>query len=83
MLQLGAPGSTNDARLLKESLIYTTIWDEGIMPDKVIQICSKLFQVIPQYVCLLKMYNENTRDKQKKKYYSKKLRGARAVMKNV
>ena len=36
----------------------------------------------PKYAWLLKMYNENTRDK-KRKYYSKKLRGTRAFMKNV
>lgn len=52
------------------------------MPDKVIQSCSKLFQVIPQYVCLLKMYKENTRDQQRK-YFNIRLCGARVVTENA
>ena len=47
-----APGSTHDARLPKECSIYITNLDEDIMPDK----------TFPQYVRLLKMCNENTRD---------------------
>ena len=34
----GASGSARDARLLKESSIYTAILDGDIMPEKVIRL---------------------------------------------
>ena len=37
---VGLTGSTHDARLLKESSIYTEILDGDIMPDKVIQFAD-------------------------------------------
>ena len=67
-----APGSTHDATLPKECPIYITILDEDIMPDK----------TLPQYVRLLEMCNENTRDKQQK-YLNKRLCGARVVTENA
>ena len=33
-----APGSTHDARLLKESSIYSDIINENLIPDRVVQL---------------------------------------------
>ena len=60
------------------------------MPDKFIRLCdfgeiplvTADDNAFPQYAWLLKMYNENTRDKQQK-YFNKRLRGARVVTENV
>ena len=87
---VGAPGSTHDARLLKESSIYTAILNGDVMPDKVIRLSDfgeiPLVTIgdsaFPQYAWLLKMYNENTRDKQQK-YFNKRLCGARVVTENA
>ena len=77
-----APASTHGARLLKESLIYTAILNGDIMPDKVvglsdfgeILLVTTGDSVFSQYEWLLKMSNENKRDKQRK-YFNKRLCG--------
>ena len=87
---VGAPGSTHDARLLKESSIYESILAGDVIPDKVIRLGDfgeiPLVTIgdtaFPQFAWLLKMYNENTRDKQQK-YFNKKLCGARVVTENA
>ena len=70
---VGAPGSTHDARLLKESSIYSDIINGNVIPDRVVQLGD--FGEIPlvtiedsaftQFAWLIKAYNENTRDNQK------------------
>ena len=35
---VGAPGSTHDARLLKESSIYSDIINGNMIPDRVVQL---------------------------------------------
>ena len=35
---VGAPGSTHDARLLKESSIYSDIINGNVIPDRVVQL---------------------------------------------
>ena len=80
-----APGRTHDARLLKESSLYTAILVGNIMSDKVIRLGD--FGEIPlvtigdntfrQHAWLLKMHNKNTRD------HYKRLCGARVVTKNA
>ena len=83
---VGAHGSTHDARLLQEPSIYIAILHGDIMLDNVIQLddFGEILLVtigdsaFPQYAWLLKMYNENTRDKQQK-YFNKRLCGARVV----
>ena len=87
---VGAPVSNHDARLLKESSIYAAMLDADIMPNKVIRLDD--FGEIPlvtignsafsQCAWLLKMYNENTRDKEQK-YFNKGRCGARVVTENA
>ena len=86
---VGAPGSTHDARLFKESSIYSDIINGNVIPDRVVQLGD--IGEIPlvtigdsdfsQFAWLIKAYNENTRDNQKK-YFNKRLCGARVVIKN-
>ena len=87
---VGAPVSNHDARLLKESSIYAAMLDGDIMPNKVIRLGD--FREIPlvtigdsafsQYAWLLKVYNENTRDKEQK-YFNKGRCGAKVVTENA
>ena len=87
---VGAPGSTHDARLLKESSIYSDIINGNVIPDRVIQLGDfgeiSLVTIgesaFPQLVWLIKAYIENTRDNQKK-YFNKRLCGARVVTENT
>ena len=77
-----APASTHGARPLKESLIYAAILNGDIMPDKVVRLSdfgeillvTTDDSVFPQYGWLLKISNENKRDKQRK-YFKKRLCG--------
>ena len=87
---MGAPGSTHDARLLKESSIYSDIINGNVIQDCVVQLRdfgeTPLVKIensaFPQFAWLIKAYNENTRDNQKK-YFSKRLHGARVVTENA
>ena len=81
---MGGPGSTHDARLLKESSIYSDIINGIVVPDRVVQLgdFDEIIlvtigdSVFPQFAWLIKAYNKNTRDNQKK-YYNKRLRASR------
>ena len=83
---VGAPGSTHDARLLKGSSIYSDIINGNVIPDCAVQLNDfgeiPLITIgdsaFPQFAWLIKAYNENTRDNQKK-YFNKRLCGARVV----
>ena len=62
--------STNDARILKQSSIHTTILNRDVMLGKFVQLSDfrKILvtngdTTFAQYARILKMYNENTRDK--------------------
>ena len=62
--------STNDARILKQSSIHTTILNRDVMLGKCVQLSDfrKILvtngdTTFAQYARILKMYNENTRDK--------------------
>ena len=71
---VGTPESTHDARLLKESSVHSDIINGNVIPDRVVQLGD--FREIPlvsiedsaftQFAWLIKAYNENTRDNQKK-----------------
>ena len=71
---VGAPGSTHDARLLKESSICSDITDGNVIPGRVLQLgdfgeislVKNAESAFPQFAWLIKTYNENTRDNQKK-----------------
>ena len=87
---LGAPGSTHNAGLLKESSIFRKILKRDVLPDKVISLGDFGYvplvtvgdSAFPQFSWLIKGYNENTRDKQQR-YFNKRLRGARVNTKNL
>ena len=87
---MGAPGSTHDARLLKESSIYSDIINRNVIPARVIKLrdfgeiplVTIADNAFPQFASLIKAYNENTRDNQKK-YFNKRLCGARVVTENT
>ena len=81
---MGGPGSTHDARLLKESSIYSDIINGIVIPDRVVELgdFDEIIlvtigdSVFPQFAWLIKAYNKNTRDNQKK-YFNKRLRVSR------
>ena len=87
---MGGPGSTHDARLLNESSIYSDIINGIVVPDRVVQLgdfdeitlVTIGDSVFPQFAWLIKAYNKNTRDNQKK-YFNKRLCGARVVTENA
>ena len=87
---MGAPGSTHDARLLKESSIYSDIINGNVIQDRVVQLrdfgetllVTTGDSAFPQFAWLIKAYNENTRDNQKK-YFNKRLCGAQVVAGNA
>ena len=69
-----AHGSTHDARLLKQSSIYSDIINGNGIPDRVIQIDNfgeiPLVTIgasaFPQFEWLIRAYHKNTRDNHKK-----------------
>ena len=87
---VGAPGSTLDARLLKESSIFDKILKGDVLPARVISLGDFRYvplvtvgeSAFPQFSWLIKGYNENTRDKQQR-CFKKKLCGARVVTENA
>ena len=70
---MGAPRSTHETRLWKESSIYSEISNGNVIPDRVVQLGdfgeTHLVTIgdsaFPQFAWLIKGYNENTRDNQK------------------
>ena len=87
---VGAPGSTHDARLLKESSIFHKILKGDVLPESVVILGDFRYlplvivgdSAFPQFSYLIKGYNENARDK-KQRYFNKRLCGARVVTKNA
>ena len=85
---MGAPRSTHETRLLKESSIYSVISNGNEIPDRVVQLGdfgeTHLITIgdsaFPQFAWLIKGYNENTRDNQKK-YFKKRLCGGESSLK--
>ena len=85
-----APGSTHNARLLKESFIFHKILKGHVLPDRVFSLGDFGYvplvtvggSAFPQFSWLIKKYNENMRDKHQR-YFNKKLCGARVVTKNA
>ena len=87
---VGAPGSTHNSRLVKESSIYSDIINGNVIPDRVVQLGD--IGEIPlvtigdshfsQFAWLIKAYNENTRDNQKR-YFNKRLCVPRVVTENA
>lgn len=66
---VGAPGITQDARLLKEPSIYSDIVNGNVLPNRVIQlgdfgetpIVTIGGSAFPQYPWVIKTYTENAR----------------------
>lgn len=90
-LTTGAPGSTHDARLLRNSPIFTQICKGEKIPKKTICLDEEIGDIplvtigdsaFPSLEWLIKSFNENTRDP-KERYFNKKLRSARVVTENA
>ena len=87
---VGAPGSTHDARMLRNTEIYQQILNGDIIPNITIHLDGAgeipLVTVgdsaFPRHPWLLKGYNEETRDPQQR-YLNKKLCSARVVTENA
>ena len=87
---VGAPGSTHDARILKNCSLYKKIIDGDIIPDKVVELDNYgavPFVTIgdsafPKHSWLIKAYDENTLIT-KEKYFNKYLYKARVVTENA
>ena len=75
---MGAPRSTHNATLLKESSLYSDITNGNVILNPVVQLgdfgeiplVTIGDRTFPQYAWLIKTYNENTRDNNKK-YFNK------------
>ena len=75
---VGAPGSTHDNRLLKESSIYRAILDGDIMPEKVIRLGDLLPLVTAPSLnmhghlkCITRIHGINSNVFQQKAMWSK------------
>ena len=77
---MGTPGSTHDSKLLKQPSTYFDIINGNVIPDRVVQLgdfgeiplVTIGDSVFPQFAWLIKAYNENTSDNQKK-YFNKRV----------
>ena len=86
---VGAPGSTHDSRLLKNTRLYQQLTNGEILPDKYLNLGNAgeipLVTIgdsaFPQHSWLLKSYKEDTKV-DKEKYFNKKLCSARVVTEN-
>jgi hypothetical protein len=87
---VGAPGSTHDARMLKESSFFDEVLNGRVLPDRKINLGDfgdiPLVTIgdsaFPRFSWLVKCYNENTRDQQQR-YFNKMLCSARVVSENT
>ena len=87
---VGAPGSTHDARMLKESSFFDEVLSGRALPDRKINLGDfgdiPLVTIgdsaFPRFSWLIKCYNENTRDPQQR-YFNKMLCSARVVSENT
>ena len=87
---IGAPGSTHDARMLKESSFFDEVFTGRSLPDQKINLGDfgdiPLVTIgdsaFPRFSWLIKCYNENTRDLQQR-YFNKMLCSARVVSENT
>ena len=88
--EIGAPGSTHDARMLKESSFFDEVLSGRALPDRkinmgdfgdipLVTIEDSAFSLFPW---LINCYNENTRDPQQR-YFKKMLCSARVVSENT
>ena len=87
---IGAPGSTHDAKMLKESSYFDEVLRGRALPDRKINLGDfgdiPLVTIediaFPRFSWLTKCYNENTRDQQQR-YFNKMLCTARVVSENT
>ena len=87
---VGVPGSTHDAKLLRNSSIYEKIQTGETISNRTIlfgnfgqvPLITLGDSVFPRYSWLVKSYHEDTKDPQQR-YFNKKLCGARAVTGNA
>ena len=83
---IGAPGSTHDARMLKESSFFDEVFTGRSLPDQKINLGDfgdiPLVTIgdsaFPSFSWLIKCCNENTRDPQQR-YFNKMLCSAELI----
>ena len=84
-----APGSTHDARMLRNSAIYQKIVTGHAIPDRVINLgehekiplVTVADTAFPKHAWLIKVFCEDTSDR-REKYFNKKLCSAPVVCEN-
>ena len=87
---VGAPGSTHDARTLRNSAIYQKIVTGHTIPDKVIDLGQhgKIPLVtagdtaFPKHAWLIKVFRKDTSNR-RDRYFNKKLCSAQVVCENA
>ena len=87
---VGAPGSTHDSRMLKESSFFDEVLEGRAIPECKIKLGDygdiPLVTIgdsaFPRLSWLIKCYNENTRDAEQR-YFNKMLCSARVVSENT
>ena len=87
---IGAPGSTHDARMLKQPSYFDKVLSGRALPDREtnlggfgdISLVTIEDSAFPRFSWLTKCCNENTRDQQQR-YFNKMLCSARVVSENT
>ena len=87
---VGAPGSTHDARMLRNTSLFKEIVDGNKLPKKSfnledmgeIPLLTIGDYAFPRFPWLIKAYTESPRMTQQQKYFNRKLCSARVVVEN-
>ena len=93
---VGAPGSTHDARTLRNSAIYQKIVTGHTIPDKVIDLGQHgkiplvtafpkhawFSEAFPKHAWLIKVFRKDTSNR-RDRYFNKKLCSAQVVCENA
>ena len=87
---VGAPGSTHDARMLRNTSLFKEIVDGNKLPKKSfnledigeIPLLTIGNSAFPRFPWLIKAYTESPRMTQQQKYFNRKLCSARVVVEN-
>ena len=89
-LTVGAPGSTHDARFLRNTGLFKQILNAQGLPDKTVDLGDEYGKItlvtigdsaFPRFSWLLKNLNCNTND-ERERYYNIKMNSARVVTEN-
>ena len=87
---VGAPGSTHDSRMLRESSFFDNVMNGEAIPDRTftlgdygdIPLITVGDSAFPRFSWLIKCYDDNSKNEQHR-YFNKMLRSARVVSENT